>query len=158
MADIDVGQLANSLTAQFQIFFQERRRREGDVKADERFQKQFDLSLERSAIARESEDRLARESEARIANRKVEQKQAKMAMFVDLFRQFGAEIGAKAAKAMGATPEELESLSTLVGIKAASRAPASSTFLLQAGIEAGLSLEDSVKFSTNPDSVNLYRR
>ena len=127
MADIDIGQLARSLGNIFAIFQQNKENQRRETKSDARFAQQQQNFLATQQISREREDRLAAESERNIASKKADRKRDQMIMFVDMYRQFGAEIGAKAATAMGATPEELQALSTLVGIKNASRPGQSST-------------------------------
>lgn len=154
MADVDFGQLANSLTSALGIFFQERRRQAGEVKADERFEKQQQLFLQGRELDREREDRLRTASEANIANQKADRKRARMAMFVNIFQESGFEIGMKVAKAMGATPEELQSFSTLMGIKAASRAPISMTAAFQGAINLGGTFSQAVEASNNPQAFD----
>ncbi len=154
MADIDVGQLANSLTAQFQIFFQERRRREGETKADARFEKQHELFLQSRELDRQRETRLATESQARIANQKVDRDRAQMIMWINMAREVGVDITLKAARGMGAKPEQLEFISTLTGIQAASRAPISSTSAFQSVISLGGTFAQAVDASNDPQSFD----
>lgn len=155
MADVDVGQLANSLGSTLQLFFQERRRRAGEVKADERFEKQHELFLQSRELDRQREARLATESQNRIANQKIDRERAQMAMFVNMAQESGVEIAMKVARSMGASPEQLEALSTLVGIKAASRGPVSSTSIFQARVQEGASVKKALEDAANPSGIDF---
>lgn len=157
MADVDVGQLANSLGSILNIFFQQKRIQAGEAQEQERFEKQHQLFLQGRELDRQREARLATESQARIASQKESRERAERLMLVNLAAETGVESAMKLAEFMGASPEMIASLSEIAGIQDASRAPRapiSSTAVFQALIQEGASVEQALAGAKDPSTVD----